>query len=123
MFKVIKTTGEELGFADALRCIKYSADGTLIEATKDDAIGVAYKGTAYNLPGHNEIPDADTVLTVEVDGGEEVATLKERLENQSAELLQADETAIALYESIAQQNDVIAQQDEALLELYERIGG
>lgn len=123
MFKVIKTTGEELGFADALRYVKFSAEGALIETTKDEAIGIAYKGTAYNLPGKTAIPDAETVLTVEVDGGEEVAALKERLANQADELHQADETAIALYESIAQQNDVIAQQDEALLDLYERIGG
>ena len=38
------------------------------------------------------------------------------------QLVQADETAIALYESQQEQETINAQQDEALMEIYEMLG-
>lgn len=116
MFKIITTSGTELGMTDSVRFIKVSSEGSFIESTKDEAVGIAFKGSPYNLAGQNAIDGAETVLIVETDGGGEVAELRVKTAQQAEELAQSDETAIALYERLA-------QQDEALIEIYEQIIG
>ena len=116
MFKIITTSGTELGMTDSVRFIKLSSEGSFIEATKDEADGIAFKGSPYNLAGQNAIDGAETVLVIETDGGGEVADLRATTARQAEELAQSDETAIALYERLA-------QQDEALIEIYEQILG
>lgn len=123
MYKIITTSGTELGLVDSVRFIKISPEGALVEASKDEAVGIAFNSSPYNLAGKNEIKGAESVLIIDVDAGKELSDLRDITARQSEELRQTDETAIALYESITQQNDVIAQQDEALLYLYEHIGG
>lgn len=66
MYRIITTEGTELGLTDSVLFIKKSTDGTLIEASREDAIGLAYKGTAYNLPGHTEVERAKTAVAVQV---------------------------------------------------------
>ena len=44
------------------------------------------------------------------------------LSDLEEQLVQADETAIALYEAQEKQEVINAQQDEALMEIYEMIG-
>lgn len=67
MYRIIKTDGTELGVTDSIRYIKINTNSTYINATKDDAVGIAYKSKAYNLIGHEEITDADTVVISETD--------------------------------------------------------
>ena len=49
-------------------------------------------------------------------------TTDERITILEEQLVQADETSIALYEAQEAQETVNAQQDEALMEIYEMIG-
>ena len=49
-------------------------------------------------------------------------TTEERIATLEDQLVQADETSIALYESQEAQETINAQQDEALMEIYEMIG-
>lgn len=49
-------------------------------------------------------------------------TIDERVSDLEEQLVQADETAIALYESQQEQETINAQQDEALMEIYEMLG-
>ena len=49
-------------------------------------------------------------------------TTNERISILEEQLVQADETSIALYEAQEAQEAINAQQDEALMEIYEMIG-
>lgn len=69
MFRVIKTDGTELGVTDAVYYIKIGASGCFTPTVKEDAIGVAYNSIAYNLAGHTEIANADTVVVSAIDSG------------------------------------------------------
>ena len=61
--------------------------------------------------------------TIEDDGHPEPPpTTEQRVSDLEEQLVQADETAIALYESQQAQDTINAQQDEALMEIYEMIG-
>ena len=63
--------------------------------------------------------------TIEDDGEPEpelTPTTEQRVSDIEEQLIQADETAIALYEAQAEQEAINAQQDEALVEIYEMIG-
>ena len=61
--------------------------------------------------------------TVEDDGQlEPPPTTDERITILEEQLVQADETSIALYEAQEKQEVINAQQDEALMEIYEMIG-
>ena len=54
MYRIIKTDGTELGITDT---------------TKDNAIGVAFNSEPYNLYGHSDIENVDTVIVSKIDGG------------------------------------------------------
>lgn len=61
--------------------------------------------------------------TIEDDGQPEPSpTTEQRVSDLEEQLVQADETAIALYEAQEAQEVINAQQDEALMEIYEMIG-
>ena len=61
--------------------------------------------------------------TIEDDGKPEPPpTTEQRVSDLEEQLVQADETSIALYEAQEAQETINAQQDEALMEIYEMIG-
>lgn len=84
MYKIIKSDGTELGVTDSVLFIKVSPEGTYIEATEDEAAGVAFEGTAYNLPGHSEIVDADTVILAPITLGEYIKEQNAKWERMQA---------------------------------------
>lgn len=69
MYRIFKLDGTDLGLTDSVQYIRYGNSGCFVPALQENAIGVAVNGTAYNLLGHNEIPDVETVVVVAVDGG------------------------------------------------------
>lgn len=65
VYHIVKEAdGKELGLVDSVVYIKFNTTGDLTLATEADAIGVAYMGVAYNLSGHSDIKDAETVYVV-----------------------------------------------------------
>ena len=63
--------------------------------------------------------------TIEDDGQPEpelTPTTEQRVSDLEEQLVQSDETAIALYEAQEEQDTINAQQDEALMEIYEMLG-
>lgn len=72
MYRIIKIDGTELGVTDSVNYIKISENGCFTNATTEDAVGVAFNSVAYNLVGHNEIEEADTVVVSKIDGGYEI---------------------------------------------------
>lgn len=69
MYRIIKIDGTELGLVDTVTYIKRGSSGDYTIASEQDAIGVSYNSTPYNLVGHDEIDDADTVVLSYVDAG------------------------------------------------------
>lgn len=75
MYRIIKMDGVELGITDSVHYIKFGASGDLTTAKAEDAIGVAFKSVPYNLYGHSEIADAETVIVSAIDGGAQITGL------------------------------------------------
>ena len=80
---------------------------------KDQIVGTLADGSEVILGG--DIPGIDELFPKEPTTAQRVSDLEEQL-------VQADETAIALYEAQEEQEAINAQQDEALMEIYEMIG-
>lgn len=75
MYRIIKTDGTLVGITDDLIYIKIGASGKFTMAKEKDAIGIAYKSVPYNLFGHSDIEDAETVLVSKIDGGDEMNSI------------------------------------------------
>lgn len=80
MYRIIKIDGTELGVTDSVKYIKIGASGDFAFASEKDAIGVAFNSVAYNLVGHTEIADAETVVVSSVDGGEYMTPMSKTVE-------------------------------------------
>lgn len=80
MYRIIKIDGTELGVTDSVNYIKISENGCFTNATAQDAVGVAFNSVAYNLVGHNEIKEADTVVVSKIDGGYEIKSHQTAIE-------------------------------------------
>lgn len=80
MYRIIKIDGTELGVTDSVNYIKISENGCFTNATAEDAVGVAFNSVAYNLAGHNEIEEADTVVVSKIDGGYEIKSHQTAIE-------------------------------------------
>ena len=80
MYRIIKIDGTELGVTDSVNYIKISENGCFTNAAAEDAVGVAFNSVAYNLVGHNEIEEADTVVVSKIDGGYEIKSHQTAIE-------------------------------------------
>jgi len=80
MYRIIKIDGTELGVTDSVNYIRIGASGSFTTATVKDAVGVAFNSIPYNLIGHNEIADADTVVVSQVDSGAYMTPMSKTIE-------------------------------------------
>lgn len=76
MYRVIKLDGTELGMTDAIQYIKIGSSGSFAPCAFEDAVGIAFDSTPYNLVGHDDIDGADTVVVSLCDGGEKVNSIE-----------------------------------------------
>lgn len=88
MYKIVKTNGVELGTTDSVVYIRAGNGGSFTLATADDAIGVSYNSTPYNLIGHNEIADTDTVNVIKVDAGQKIDSHEAAINEMILKLLE-----------------------------------
>ena len=80
MYRIIKIDGTELGVTDSVNYIKVSSNGCFTNATAEEATGVAFDSVAYNLIGHDEIENVDTVVVSKIDGGYEIKSHQTAIE-------------------------------------------
>ena len=99
---MITTSGKQLGYADKILYIKISKSGCFVPAAKEDAVGVAFDSNPYNLEGHSEIADAETVLVREVDGGSVIKAAEEENRMLRAQLTAATDRQDFLEDCIAE---------------------
>jgi hypothetical protein len=71
MFKIIKD-GEQIGITEKLHYIYQKENGVFYECDSKEAQGIAWKGTPYNLRGRAPMAVNETVIVIEVDGGEHI---------------------------------------------------
>lgn len=105
MYRVVTTEGTELGITDSVLFIKISPEGAYIEATVDEAVGIAFESTPYNLVGHTEIKDAKTVILVET-------TLAQVIKEQAAmvEKFQANMDYLAMMSDVSLETETNSEE-------------
>lgn len=69
MYQIVKTDGAVVGYTEKVNYIKIGRSGSFAPVDREHAIGIAYDSMPYNLLGHADIPDAPTVMVIEVDAG------------------------------------------------------
>lgn len=105
MYKITKDDGTALGYSDSCRYIKIGKSGCFVPSEQNAAVGIVLNGTVYNLSGHSEIPDAETVKVTPVDGG---LTVQALIEANSG-----------LLETISTLSDDLTNTQLALCDVYE----
>ena len=114
-----------------MKCIKYQIMTEVNHGTEEKPIIVQSLNDCEIWCGDSNFESNYTAaqrkaygkVTVEDDGQPEPPpTTEQRVSDLEEQLVQADETAIALYESQQEQETINAQQDEALMEIYEMLG-
>lgn len=111
MYRIINIDGTELGITDSVTYIKILDNGSFTTATAEDAIGVAFSGTAYNLFGHRDIENAETVLVSRVDGGNIIGNVQNQ-SNNTAKL--SGQVAVAAKMSVRDSTEI---EDEDALKM------
>ena len=108
MYKIISTAdGREIGAAEKPHFIRRSSAGCYVQADEETALGVAYRGTPYNLEGRENLGAKETVRLIEFDAGEK-----------------ATDTAAAVSENterITGTEDALCEQDAAVQERFAAI--
>lgn len=99
MDRIIRIDGTELGLTDEARYIKYGSCGQFVQATRAEAIGVAFKNSVYNLLGHNDIAEAETVIVSR-------ASTADELTAQRADLAEQKNVAAITFVSLAEKGDI-----------------
>lgn len=77
MNRIIRIDGTELCLVDEVRYIKRSPYGVFIEAGMTDAIGISVNGTVFNLLGHNDIAEAETVIVSRASTADELTAQRD----------------------------------------------
>lgn len=99
MDRIIRIDGTELGLVDEARYIKFGSCGQFVQTTRAEAIGVAFKGNVYNLLGHNDIAEAETVIVSRASTADEITT-------QRADLDAQKNVAAITFVSLAEKGDI-----------------
>lgn len=123
MYHVIKD-GEVIGATDEPRYIRIGVNGTYQRTDKENAQGLAFNSTPYNLLGLEPMDTTlETVSLNEVNAGNVVYGQGENIQQLQSDLTNTDEVAIELYEANLKQQGINQNTDDALIELYESLGG
>lgn len=99
MDRIIRIDGTELGLVDEARYIKFGSCGQFVQTTRAEAIGVAFKNNVYNLLGHNEIAEAETVIVSRASTADELTVQRAALDEQK-------NVAAITFVSLAERGDI-----------------
>lgn len=112
MDRIIRIDGTELGLTDEARYIKFGNCGQFVQTTRADAIGVAFKNSVYNLLGHSDIAEAETVIVSR-------ASTADELTAQKAELSAQRDVASITFVSLAEKGEIDEVTASEHAELFE----
>ena len=100
MYKIIKDDNV-LAYVEKIRYIKKHSNGCYVQCEPGEAHGIAYDSIPYNLPGHDEITGADTVLAVQITDKE----FSDAMKSNSQQVTDLQLALIDMYETIAVASD------------------
>ena len=106
MDRIIRIDGTELGLTDEARYIKYGSCGQFVQTTRAEAIGVAFKNSVYNLLGHNDIAEAETVIVSRASTADELETQKAELSAQKADLAEQKNVMGITFVTLTKKGDI-----------------
>ncbi len=114
--------GDVIALCDKPRYIKVKEDtGVFVEASPEEAAGVAAGGEPYNLPGGAAIPGRPEAAVVEQDAGEVVFRNRMKIaQNDEATGTAIIEVESALCEIDSAADERLAAVEDALCELDAR---
>lgn len=75
MYKIINDNGDLIGMTEFVRYIKISQSGSFVATSMEDAQGIVYKNTVYNLDDKN-VGANTTVSLLYVDAGDIILNLE-----------------------------------------------
>lgn len=123
MYQII-INGEIKGFCETPHYIKVKSEtGVYIESKLEDAIGVAFGGVAYNLFGHNEIPDTPQAIVKEIDGAEIVFNDKIKIAEQGENIFEVESVLCEFDMTLNKCVNEMNEMGFALCELDKTING
>ncbi len=112
------------GFLETPRYIKINPETrAYIEAKLDEAVGVAFGGIAYNLIGHDEIPDAPQAIVKEIDGAEIVFNDSTKIIKHGENIFEIESVLCEFDMALNERMNEINEMGLALCELDEAING
>lgn len=118
---IIQKTGETLGYVEEPRYIYLAPSGSYVQCNEENAQGIAYKSTPYNLFGREPLnAKIDTVILTEIDGGELIERQVRELDRLETALDNSDDVIIRLYEHMLEQDKFNANMDETIIAIYEK---
>lgn len=100
MYKILSDTNVLLGYTEKPNYIKYNNKHDLIPSSPVEAIGLNFQGVVYNLLGHYDIENAETVYASMVTEAE-LNQMKNESDQQITDL---QLSMIELYESTISSN-------------------
>lgn len=87
MYRVVNTnTGVTVGFTEQPRFIKKSSDGVFVQTDEQNAQGIAFESTPYNLRDREGLGVEETVMLIEIDPGENLTSTETTLAAHSQTL-------------------------------------
>lgn len=124
MFEII-IEGHLAALCDKPRFVKIKEDsGAYVEASHDEAIGIAVNGVVYNIDGREDIPDMPQAIVRESDVSEYVFGVGVKVtENEERTQSAFIDVEIALCESDTNTDERFKEVEEALCEIDAAING
>jgi len=99
MYEIIKD-GKILALTDTLHFIKISNNGSYVEATEDEALGIAVAGIAYHLLGRESFGECETVSYKRANAGEYMFNHTRQFTDIESQLINTQLALCDVYELI-----------------------
>lgn len=84
MYRIVNTTtGQDVGKTDNPRFILKHSNGCYNQTDEENAQGIAYRGTPYNLLDREGVGAEETVMLIECDAGDDQTQIEAALNEHS----------------------------------------
>lgn len=84
MYRIVNTTtGQDVGKTDKPHFIVKHSNGCYVHTDEENAQGVAYRGTPYNLLDREGVGAEETVMLIECDAGDDQTQIEATLNDHS----------------------------------------
>ena len=115
MYRIISTAdGSEIGTVERPNFIRKSSAGCYIQTDEENALGIAYRGTPYNLEDREGLGAPESVRLIECDAGELAADTSAAVSENAERITEAEDAMCEQDATVTARLDAI---EDALCEL------